>query len=223
MRAAWRSTKPAVGTPTGGSIFPVYWPEIPGPPMRTPELPPRPQLLRQGQRGCGSSSSPGATGRSEGERRHRLHRANGLFVTDPPLDSDPLEASEDSWRGRGGRLPGPGRVEARQSSSSTTIRPAATATTIRPAAATPGAAAASTVETAATAAGTANVSLPRSLEGPGPQVSVAPFLFFHWSSYHVNGSTSINPSFSHQGLLPLCFQSRSHRRVWPPAAGICWE
>ena len=40
---------------------------------------------------------------------------------------------------------------------------------------------------AAAVAGAANVPLPGSLEGPGPQVSVALFLFFHWSSYHVNG------------------------------------
>jgi hypothetical protein len=40
---------------------------------------------------AGNSSSPGATGRSEGERRHRLRRADGSFVSDPPLDSSSLQ------------------------------------------------------------------------------------------------------------------------------------
>jgi hypothetical protein len=138
----------------------------------------------KGKGAAGGSSSSGATRRSEGERRHRLRRVDGSLVTDPPLDSDPLEASEDSWRGQGGRLPGPGRAEARQSSSTTIIRPTATAsaTTIDLAAATPGATAA-----AAATAGVANVPLPWSLEGPGPQVSGPPFPFLPWSSYHVNG------------------------------------
>jgi hypothetical protein len=39
------------------------------------------------------------------------------------------EASKDYWWDRGGRLPGPGRAEARQSSATTTIRFAATTTT----------------------------------------------------------------------------------------------
>jgi hypothetical protein len=142
-----------------------------------------PSSSDKGKGAAGSSSSPGATGRSEGDRRHRLCRADGSFVTDPPLDSDPPEASEDSWRDQGGQLPSLGRTEARQSSF-TTIRPAATATTIRLTAATPGAAASSTAATAA--AGAANVPLLGSLEGPGPQVSVALFIFFYWSSYHVN-------------------------------------
>jgi hypothetical protein len=43
----------------------------------------------KGKEAAGGSSSLGATRRSEGERRHRLCRADGSFVTDPPLDSDP--------------------------------------------------------------------------------------------------------------------------------------
>jgi hypothetical protein len=48
------------------------------------------------------------------------------------------KASEDSWWGRGDRLPGPGHAEARQSSATTTIGPATTAatTTVSPAATT---------------------------------------------------------------------------------------
>jgi hypothetical protein len=51
---------------------------------------------------AGSFSSPGATGRLEGERRHRLRRADRFFVSDPPLDSD-------SPRSVRGRLVGPWR------------------------------------------------------------------------------------------------------------------
>jgi hypothetical protein len=43
--------------------------------------------------------------------------------------SDPQEASEDCWWGRGGRLPGLGCAEARQSSATTAIRFVATTTT----------------------------------------------------------------------------------------------
>jgi hypothetical protein len=174
--------------------------------------PAAPSSSDKGKGVVGGSFSLGATGRSEGERRHRLRRADVSFVMDPPLDSDPPEASEDSWRDRGGRLPGLGRAEARQSSSTTTIRPAATATaaTIGLAAATLGAAAASTAATTA-AAGAANVPLPGSLEGPGPQVSVAPFYF---STGLVIMSMGINPSFAHQGLFSFCIQSRAS-----PASG----
>jgi hypothetical protein len=42
----------------------------------------------KGKGAVSSSSTPGGFGRSEGERRHRLCRADGSFVTDPPLDSD---------------------------------------------------------------------------------------------------------------------------------------
>jgi hypothetical protein len=57
------------------------------------------------------------------ERRRRLRRADGSLVSDPP------EALEDCWWGRGGRLPGLGRAEAHQSSATTTIETAATTTT----------------------------------------------------------------------------------------------
>jgi hypothetical protein len=42
----------------------------------------------KGKGAVSSSSALGGSGRSEGERRHRLRRANGSFITDPPLDSD---------------------------------------------------------------------------------------------------------------------------------------
>jgi hypothetical protein len=42
----------------------------------------------KGKGAASSSSAPGGSGRSEGERRHRLRRADGSFVTDLPLDSD---------------------------------------------------------------------------------------------------------------------------------------
>jgi hypothetical protein len=171
--------------------------------------PTAPASSNKGKGAAGSSSSPGATGRSEGERRHRMRRADGSFISDAALDLDPPEASEDGWRIHGSQLPGPGRTEARQSSTTTTIRPATTvtATTVRFAATTPGAAAASTATTAA-AAGAANVPLPGSLEGPVPQVS-GPLFYFFTSLVII--STGINPSSTYQGLLPFCSQSRSHQ------------
>jgi hypothetical protein len=42
----------------------------------------------KGKGAASSSSAPGDSGRSEGERRHRLRRVDGSFVADPPLDSD---------------------------------------------------------------------------------------------------------------------------------------
>jgi hypothetical protein len=53
--------------------------------------PAAPNSSDKGKGAAGSSSSPGTTGRLEGERRHRLRRADGSFVSDPPLDSDPLQ------------------------------------------------------------------------------------------------------------------------------------
>jgi hypothetical protein len=92
-----------------------------------------PSPLDKGKGAASSASAPGGTGGSEEERRRRLRHADGSLVLDPP------EASEDCWWGRGGRLLGPGRVEARQSSgpaATTTIGPAAATTTIGPAATT---------------------------------------------------------------------------------------
>jgi hypothetical protein len=206
MRAAWWSAKPATGTPTGGSVFPVYRLEVPSPPMRAPERggarpppppPAAPNSSDKGKGAAGSSSSPGATGRSEGERRHRLRRTDGSFVSDPPLDSDPPR-SVRGWLARPWR-PAP-RPRARRGASVLLLhhhQTTATATIIRFAAATPRAA----------VAGTVNVPLSGSLEGPGPQVSVPLFYFF---TGLVIISTGINPSSAYQGLLPLCSQSRSH-------------
>jgi hypothetical protein len=105
-------------------------PETIGVAPSAPAAAPRP--LDKGKGAAGSSSALGGTRGSEEERRHRLHRADGSFISDPPL-----EASADCWWGRGSRLPGPGRAEARQSAATTTIGSAATTTTtaIGPAAA----------------------------------------------------------------------------------------
>jgi hypothetical protein len=143
------------------------------------------------------SRARGAPGRSEGERRHRLRRTDGSFVSDPPLDSDPPR-SVRGWLARPWR-PAP-RPRARRGASVLLLhhhQTTATATIIRFAAATPRAA----------VAGTVNVPLSGSLEGPGPQVSVPLFYFF---TGLVIISTGINPSSAYQGLLPLCSQSRSH-------------
>jgi hypothetical protein len=50
-----------------------------------------PAALSPSDKGKGTASgcsAPGGSGRSEGERRHRLRRADRSFITDPPLDSD---------------------------------------------------------------------------------------------------------------------------------------
>jgi hypothetical protein len=148
--------------------------------------PASPNSLDKGKGAAGNSSSPGAIGRSEGERRHRLRRADGSFISDPPLDSDPAQKRQRTASGTveaGSQTQG---AEARQSFTTTIINLAATATAtiVRFTAASPGAVAAST---AAAAAGAANVPLPVSLEGPGPQVSVPPFYFLHWFSHHIDG------------------------------------
>jgi hypothetical protein len=65
--------------PTGGS-----WPVDAG--SRAPPLTLSP--LNKGKGAASSSFAPGGSGRSEGERRHQLRRADGSFVTDLPLDLD---------------------------------------------------------------------------------------------------------------------------------------
>jgi hypothetical protein len=157
--------------------------------MRAPELPPWPIAPRTRAKGLRAAlllRVPPGDRRERGDTNYAA--STGLSSQIRPLIQTPPEASEDSWRGQEGRLPGLGRAEARQSSSTTTIRPAATAT-LR-----------------AAAAEAANVPLPGSLEGPGPQVSVALFYFF---TGLVIMPTGINPSFAHQGLFSLCVQSRA--------------
>jgi hypothetical protein len=71
----------------------------------------------------------------------------------------------------------------------------------------PGAPAAVATTAAATvaAAEAAVAPLPESLEGPGPQVSGAPFFLISL----FNMPTGLNPSFACQGFLPLCSQGRA--------------
>jgi hypothetical protein len=115
-RGIWISDAPAGGPqPTGVA------PSAPAVAPSAPAAAPHP--LDKGKGTASSSSAPGGTGGSEEERRRRLRRADRSFVSDPP------EASEDCWWGRGGRLPGPGRAEARLSSATTTIGSIATTTT----------------------------------------------------------------------------------------------
>jgi hypothetical protein len=171
----------------------------------------------------------------EAERRRRLRRADGSFVSDPPhwgRGGRLPKASKDCWRGRGVRLPGPGRAEARQSSATIAIGSAATTTTT-----TVGLAAANStwgwsppgvpaaVAITAVAAETAVAPLPGSLEGPGPQVSGAPFFLISL----FNMPIGLNPSFACQGFLPLCSQGRAlpRPRLLPPrqrhrAPGFRW-
>jgi hypothetical protein len=134
MRAAWRFVRLAVGTPSAGSRSLVYrlgvpslllgllvpvlpWPPAPWRGARDLQAAPLPQVAPGGRRKRGDTGCVTPTGH--------------LFRTPP-------EASEDCWRGRGGRLLGLGHTEARQSAATTTIGFAATTTTtsIGPAAAT---------------------------------------------------------------------------------------
>jgi hypothetical protein len=95
-----------------------------------PAVAPRP--LDKGKGAASSSSAQVAPG------GRRKRGDVGCAAPTDHLFWTPTEASEDCWWGRGGRLPGPGRAEARQSSATTTIGSSATTTTttIGPAAAT---------------------------------------------------------------------------------------
>jgi hypothetical protein len=187
MRAVWRSAE----TPTGGSIFPVYSPTVPSPPMRA--------LAARGKGATSSSSSPGATGRSEGERRHRLHRADGSFVSDPPL----IRASPKSVRGRLAKpwRPSP-RPRARRGASVLLHHHHQTRRSRR--------------HHHPWGSSSINSSSSRGSERPASRVAgrfrapskCAPFLFF---AGLVIISMGINPFSAYQGLLLLCSQSRSHR------------
>jgi hypothetical protein len=124
MRAAWWFARLAAGTSTAGSRSLMHWLEatsllawLPAPPphpsapwTRAKELKavPLPQVAPGGRRKRGDAGCATPMGH--------------LFRTPP-------EASEYCWWGRGGRPPGSGRAEARQSSATTTIGSAATTTT----------------------------------------------------------------------------------------------
>jgi hypothetical protein len=88
MRAAWRFARPAVGTPTAGFRSPVYRPGVPDPLTLAPELPHDPQPLRQGQGDCEQFFCPEWFREVEGREAAPTARADGYFITDPPLDSD---------------------------------------------------------------------------------------------------------------------------------------
>jgi hypothetical protein len=123
-----------------------------------------------------------APGGSEEERRRRLRRANGSLVSEPP-------------RSDRGLLVGPRRPAPRPTAPRgvSVLRPRCHhhhLGVINPG-----------TPPAATAAVRAAIpSLPGSLEGLGPQVSVVPF-----SLSLIITSTGLNPSSVFQGFLPLCF------------------
>ena len=75
--------------PHRGSIFPVHQSKVPNLLMCPPNSPTGPSSSDKGKGPACSSSTPDAAGRSEGVRRHLLHRADGSFVSDLPLGSDP--------------------------------------------------------------------------------------------------------------------------------------
>src|SRR5690242_4247460 len=133
------------GPPSGDPYSRCTGRRFPARRCRLQSSPMAPTSPDKGKGAVGGSSSPGPTGRPEGGSRHRLRRADGSFVSDPPLDSDPPQKRQrmaDGTEEAGSRAYG---AEVHQSSTTTIIRPAATATatTIRLATATPGAEAAS--------------------------------------------------------------------------------
>jgi hypothetical protein len=185
MRAVWRSAKPATRTPTGGSVLPVYRPEAPSPPMRALELPLRPPTPRTRAKGLRAALPLRAP---QGGRRERgdidCAAPTGLSSRTHPLIRIPPRSVRE-------RLAGPWRLAPRPRARRRALvllhhhhqtrrhchrhrhhhqvhhrHPGAPA--------------------ASTAAGVANVPLPGSLQGPGPQVSpgINP-PSAHWFSYHI--------------------------------------
>jgi hypothetical protein len=66
--------------------------EVPSPPVWLPApIPPWPQPLGQGQRGCKQCLRPGSSRGSEEERRRRLRRADGSLVSEPPRSARGLQ------------------------------------------------------------------------------------------------------------------------------------
>jgi hypothetical protein len=212
MRVAWRFVRPAAGTPTAGFGSPVRRLEAPSLPawlpVPPPELPaPLPRLPAPWIRAKGPQAAPPPEA-APGCRRKRggtsCATPTGRLFRTPQWDRGGRlpEASQDRSRGRRDWLAGPGRTGARQPSATATIRSTATTTT-----ATVGFAATTNTRgrftpgaPAAAAAKAAVAPLPRLLEGPGPQVSEAPFLLI---SLFIM-SVGLNPSTVCQGFLPLC-------------------
>jgi hypothetical protein len=198
----WRFARPATRTPTTGSRSSTHRLEAPSllvwllaPPSWLPARSPRPPAPWTRARGLQAVPPPQV---APGDRRKK----GGADCAAPTGHSSrtPPEVPEDYWWGRGGRLPSPGRAEARQSSATTTIGFAATTTTT-----TVGSAAATTTqgrsppgapppaEATAAAEKAAVPPLPGSLEGPVPQVSVALYYYFFSLSIMPIG---LNPSFA---------------------------
>jgi hypothetical protein len=178
------------GVPAEGSQPAVAGSKIP---------PAAPNSSNKGKGVAGSSSSPGTTGRLEGERRHRLRRADGSFVSDPPLDSDPPRSVR-------GQLAGPWRPAPRPRAcrgASVLLHHHHLTRRHRH-------------HHHVRRRHPRGSSSSRGSECPASRVAgrsrapskCAPFYFF---TGLVIISTGINPSFAYQSLLPLCSQSHSHR------------
>jgi hypothetical protein len=177
MRAAWRFARPAAGTPTAGSGSQMHRLEVPSPPVwlpaPTPPWPPAPWTRVKGLQAMPPPQvAPGG--------RRRRGDAGCVALTGRSFRSPP-EAPEDCRTPRPTARRGASVLRSRHHHHHLgVITPGA------PAAAT---AATATAAAAATAAGSAIASLPGSLDGPGPQVSVVPF-----SLSLIIMSTSLNPS-----------------------------
>jgi hypothetical protein len=157
--------------------------------------------------GCKQCLCPRQLRGSEEERRHRLRRADGSLVLEPP---------QKRQRAIGGTEEAISQACDAQGRVSPLIPPppppsaAATAT------------AAGGVAAATSAAGAAISSLLGSLESLGPQVSVVPF-----STSLIIMPTSLNSSSVCLGFFLRCSQGhafsaryQAHRRVWLSAVGI---
>jgi hypothetical protein len=140
-----------------------------------------PSPLDKGKGAASGASAPGSSGGSEEERRCRLRRADRSLVSEPPRSARGLQV--------GPRRPAPRPMARRGTSVLRSRRHHHHLGVI-----TPGTPAAAT----AAAAGAAITSLPESLEGLVPQVSLVPF-----SLSLIIMPTSLNPSSVCQGFFPL--------------------
>lgn len=140
-----------------------------------------PSPLDQGKGAASGASAPCSSGGSEEERRCRLRRADRSLVSEPPRSARGLQV--------GPRRPAPRPMARRGASVLRSRRHDHHLGVITPG--TPATAAAAT-------AGAAITSLPESLEGLVPQVSLVPF-----SLSLIIMPTSLNPSSVCQGFFPL--------------------
>jgi hypothetical protein len=165
-----------------------------------------PSPLDKGKGAASGASASGSFGGSEEERRRRLRRTDGSLVLKPPRRTRRLQVGPRRPAPKPTTLRGASVLRSRRHHHHLGVITLGTPATA-----------------IAAAAGAAIASLPGSLEGPVPQVSVVPF-----SLSLIIMPTSLNPSSVFQGFFPLCSQGhassaryQAHRWVWLSAARIC--